>query len=218
MINGKRPDWFLDWQGECAAVIGAGPSLTKADVEKLRERIHVIAVNTSYKLCPWADALYSCDANWWEQNQGAKDFPGLKIGFDYDGRLRFPDVRRIKIKGRLHHWVNEIVMDEDGQIGAGANSAYQACNIAAQFGATAILLLGLDMMDDARKSAHWHGKHRWPLHNPIQSNFDKWIENFRNAAPTFQKLGIDVVNCTARSALQGYPQMSIEEAFKRWSL
>lgn len=219
-INGhefKRPDWFPDWRGECVAIVGAGPSLTKEDVAKLRDRIHVVAINTSYKLCTWADALYASDAHWWDFNQGAKDFPGLKIGFDDHGRLRYKDVRRIKIKGwERRTWVNEITMDEPGVVGGGANGAFQACNLVAQFGATGIMLLGLDMCDHQR--AHWHGKHAWPLNNPIQTNFDQWIHHFKVAAPAFVSLGIDVVNCTARSALRGYPKLTIEEAFKRWTL
>lgn len=220
MMNGKRPEWYPDWHGECVAIVGAGPSLTKADVDKLRDRIRVIAVNTSYQLCTWADAMYCCDAKWWDEYRGAKEFTGLKIGFENnDHTLNFPDVRRIKIKGwQRRTWVNEIVMDDNGEIGSGANSAYQASNLAAQFGAKALLLLGLDMMDGSRNQTHWHGRHQHPLYNPIRTNFDEWIKHFRNAAPMFARLGIDVVNCTAQSALQGYPRMSIEDAFKRWGL
>lgn len=217
-MNGERPDWFPDWSGEYAAVVGAGPSLKQADVDKLRDRIHVIAVNTSYQLCPWADVLYGCDVNWWKTARGAPEFKGLKIGFDIDGSMPFADVRRIKIRGweRRTNWTNEILVDKYGEIGAGANSSYQACNLAVQFGVKGILLLALDM--NANGKAHWHGQHPYPLVNPMQSNFSMWIKHFAEAAPMFNKLGVEVFNCTMTSALSGYLKMPIEDVLTRWKL
>lgn len=218
-MKGDRPAWFPNWQNEYAAVVAAGPSLTQADVDKLRDRIHVIAVNTTYRLCPWADVLYGCDVGWWKTTKGAPEFKGLKIGFDIDGTMPFEDVKKIKIRGweRRTNWVNDILVDNYGEIGAGANSAFQACNLAVQFGVKGILLLALDMCQMNGKS-HWHGQHPYPLNNPIQSNFSMWKKNFEGVVPTFSRLGIDVVNCTMISALSGYPKMSIEDAFKRWNL
>jgi len=55
------------WFTAHVVCIASGPSLTRADVERVREwrqeagaptKRRVIVVNTSYKIAPWADALY----------------------------------------------------------------------------------------------------------------------------------------------------------------
>ena len=75
-------DWWQDWRDECVAIVGAGPSAKTVGVEKLKNRIHVIAINESYQLCPWADILYSCDAEWWHlREQKIKEFAGMKMTF-----------------------------------------------------------------------------------------------------------------------------------------
>ena len=73
-----RFDWWPDWRGQIAAVIGAGPSAKDVPIDTLQGRAHIIAVNESYRLAPWADVLYSCDFMWWQLHKGMKDWPGLR--------------------------------------------------------------------------------------------------------------------------------------------
>src|SRR5215467_2175986 len=144
-MNGNRPDWFPYWAGECVAIVGAGPSVTKDDVDKLRDRIHVIAINTSYKLCPWADILYSCDVDWWKLNKEALKFSGLKITQNDEAMKLFPELKKITIRRRnQQEIVHDFLMDTTGEIGGGGNGGFQMMNLSAQFGATAMLLVGFD--------------------------------------------------------------------------
>src|SRR6478735_2256963 len=62
--------------------LGGGPSLTPEDVGACRGRAVVIAISDAYRLAPWADVLYSCDAKWWEYHRDAVEFPGLKFSLD----------------------------------------------------------------------------------------------------------------------------------------
>lgn len=223
----NKPEWFFDWTGECVAIVAAGTSVTQADVDKLRGRIHVCAINNSYKLCKWADVLYACDVNWWTVNNGAKDFLGLKVRFENNEKnAAFEDVHRIRIAKstvrrvatNTKEWANDIRTDEPGTLGSGANSGFQAINLMVQFGVTGILLLGFDYKDNDKNKVHWHGQHSGSLHNPTGSQYKKWLEHITTAAPVLHSLGVDVVNCSPFTAIECFPKMSIEDCLTKWGL
>ena len=204
--------WWLEWRGECVAIVGAGPSAKQVPLDILRDRIHVIAISESYKLVPWADALYSCDYAWWHHNRGVKDFAGLRLSHD----------RRACDEYGLRHvaidlvGANDLCLDKPSHVGAGGNSGFQAFNLAVQFGVTGIILIGIDCSGD--HGLHWHGRHPMPMSNPMEYNFKRWAAAFDGAASRLQALGVDVVNCSTISRLTRYPIMTIPEALERWQL
>jgi hypothetical protein len=211
-LGPQKFSWWKDWRGECVAIVASGPSAKIAGVELLRDRIHVIAVNESYKLCPWTEVLYSCDEGWWKLRDGVKEFSGLKIAHSASACTRYSDVRRVYVEAKS----DDLKLDEPGQLGAAGNSGFQATNLAVQFGVDGILLVGFDM--HLNKGAHWHGRHPSPLSNPAQSNVDRWLRGFERAENRFQSLGIQVINCSLDSALKSYPRMTIADALARWGL
>lgn len=217
-----RPDWWPNWEGQCAAIVGGGPSLTQAQVDKLKDRIHVVVVNTSYNLCLWADVLYSCDAIWWKYRNGAGDFKGLKVTQDDDALAIFPELRKITVKRDGVKIIHDFLMDTYGEVGGGGNSGFQTLNWLAQIGVKGILLLGIDMRTDGNGKNHWHGRHpdsgKFVMNNPSESNYRFWIENMTAAAPKIKALGIDVVNCSPTSALECFPKMTVDQALERWRL
>lgn len=189
------------WPGQTIVCIATGPSLTAADVDWCRDRARVIAINDAYRLAPWADALYACDAKWWRWHQGAPGFAGPKFGLRRNDDV-FP--------------VDVTVLDNTGEDGleshpsglrTGRNSGYQAINLAVLFGAARILLLGYDM---ARKDgkAHWFGNH--PDHQ--DSPYHTFIEKFNAVAPVLHALGVEVLNCSRESALTCFPRVPLTEA------
>lgn len=96
-------------------------------------------------------------------------------------------------------------------MGSGGNSGFQALNLAVQWGAAQILLIGFDMTDAG--GAHWYGRNNWTgANNPDQNNFKRWIAAFESAAVTLKRMGVEVVNCSPHSALGCFPKMSIEAA------
>jgi len=216
VIGGKRPDWFPDWSGECVAIVGGGPSVNQAEVDKLKDRIHVIAVNSSYRLCKWADMLYACDNEWWKHAKGAKDFPGLRVTQDDVALKFFPDLKKVKIR-RKNEICHDLLMDNYGEIGGGGNSGFQSMNLALQFGATAIALLGFDFCDFNGK-IHWHGRHPYPMNNPTGTAYTGWRKHMGRAAVLLKLRNIDVVNCSPISVLDCFPKMTTEEALRRWTL
>src|SRR5262252_1496021 len=65
--------------GGTVVCLASGPSLTREDVEHVRDRASaIIAVNDTYKYAPFATALIASDAGWWIVHQGVPGFTGLK--------------------------------------------------------------------------------------------------------------------------------------------
>lgn len=103
-----------------------------------------------------------------------------------------------------------MVFDEYGEIGWGSNGGFQAINLAVQFGATRIILVGFDMSID--KGVHWHGKHPSPLSNPRQASVDKWRIELDAQAPLLERMGVDVVIGSPWSKLTAYKRVPLQEA------
>lgn len=166
------------------------------------------------RLAPWADAVYGCDGPWWHHwlKTGAKDFGGLKLAHDTGVCASFRDVHKIEVRDH-----DKLLFAEPGVIGSGGNSGFQALNIAAQFGARRILLVGFDM--HGANGVHWYGRNTWRnANNPGDSNYVRWRAAFATQAPVLAAMGIEVVNASAESALTCFPATTIEETLAAWHL
>lgn len=206
-----RPEWFPNWDGQTCVIVASGPSAATASVEQAQSKARVIAVNNSWRLAPWADALYGCDFAWWKSQSGVPEFAGLKIsqtdGWDQKCRQTYPAVRLVQCD-RAYDRREELL--PRGMTGWGGNSGFQALSLAVQFGAKRIALVGFDMRAD--HGLHWHGKHPKPLNNPQPHHTPRWREVIDGAAPTLRQLDVTVVNCSPVSALTAYPKMTLQEA------
>jgi len=204
-----RLDWWPQWEGQTVALIASGPSAKKVNVAALEGRAKVLTINESYQLCPFADALYACDAAWWKLRLGVKEFHGLKISQDREACKLYPDVKRVIVD----RYSNVLQLEEPGRVGAGGNSGFQALNLAVQFGANKIILVGYDMRVDLGE--HWHKRHPLPLSNPHPNdNIPRWRTSIDGAAGLLRQLGVNVYNCSSVSLLRSYPKVTIEEALK----
>lgn len=203
-------DWWKDWRGECVAIVASGPSTSKTVVESLRNRIHVIAIKKNVELCPWADAVYGCDAAWWRSVHGLPDYKGLKLSWVNGGCKHYRDIGRIEIAEKTH----KLLLDEPGLVGSGGNSGFQVVNLVAQFGVTGILGIGFDLLGN-----HWYGRNAWPMaNNPDSSNFQRWKSAFDNAAADLKAMGIEFINTSSKSALSCFEHKSVEQALADWGL
>ena len=133
-------------------------------------------------------------------------FKGLKITQDRGTPRRFPDVHRV----RCRPGVNELLFDMPGEIGWGGNGGFHMLNLAIQFGASRVVLIGFDM--GLRKGYHWHGRHPGGLTNPTQGSTDKWRERLDAQRGILDLLGIPVVLGSPGSALQNFPTLPLKEA------
>lgn len=174
--------------------MGSGAGLKRKEVEYCAGRCRVIAINDTWRAAPWADLLYACDLNWWKVHDGAPGFLNEKWTRDQKAALQFG----------LHYIRSEDkpgMSREPGIIYQGGTSGYQALNLALQFGAARILLLGFDY-----HGAHWFGAHPVPLSN---ARDDEWLgraRNFRNAAfdISHEWPQSEVLNCSPGSAIDAF--------------
>lgn len=204
-----EPIW-PDWRGETAIIIASGPSLKKQDVELCRGRGKVIAIKKCIELAPWADVVYGCDGPWWRSVQGLMSFKGLKLAYEPTVCGSEYGIQCVLIPDPK---CNAFLFDKVGTVGAGRNSGFQAVNLAAQFGATRIILLGFDMQGET--GAHWYGRNNWmQANNPDQYSYHNWRKAFEAAAPALKQRGVEVINASRETALTCFRRMSIADALE----
>jgi hypothetical protein len=199
--------------GGTVLVLGSGPSLNQADVDYARAHVdHTVAVNGSYKLAPDATCLYAADAKFWGWHRGC--VADHKVGSEsypaFTGALKYcmsrtpwyPDVQILR-RGTQHG-----LMSDPGKVSLGHNGVYQAINVAVHFGATTIVLLGVDMQAD-RRGKHFHADHPDRSMPP----FSVCIARFASLVEPLAYLGIGIVNCTPGSALKCFPMASLQDVW-----
>jgi hypothetical protein len=197
--------------GGTVLVLGSGPSLTQADVTLAAAHVEaVIAVNDSYKLIPDATCLYAADPHWWKWHHGAREhtMPNKGRYPAFTGRFRYTLTSHAGTYAA--HGVEVLKRGpETGlsldptRVALGRNGVYQAINIACHFGATRILLLGVDM----------HGGHFFGSHpNNSGPPFSICLERFKTLIDPLKQAGITLINCSRQTALKCFPRVPLEEA------
>ncbi len=212
MAGKKQPlqnGWIIprDWEGETVVCIASGPSLTKEDVEYVRGRAKVIAINTSGEIAPWADELYFCDRKWWNwhhEKDWLRQFDGRIIKGSLDDRDRIDelDIRHLLFDG------DHGMPDEPDRVAHGRNSGYAAIQIAYKRGASKIILLGYDMGFEEGKRSHFFGAH--PVPNR-QSTYEVMRQRYPSLA-TALRGKVTVINCSRETRLDCFPKMKLEDA------
>lgn len=217
-----RPDWFLNWTGP-AAIVASGPSAKNANVAALRGKMPVMAIKECVEVCPWADVVYGCDAAWWRHRKGLPNFSGLRVAWQGSKLRPTYDIKRVAIDTSqdniypVERRQYRMVFDDLGTVGGGGNSGFQAVNLAVQFGATKLLLIGFDMHD--RGGVHWYGRNTWAKSgNPDESCFARWRRDFDRAAADLEMRGVEVVNAAPHTALTCFRRGTIEQALSGWGV
>lgn len=186
--------------GGTVAIFAGGPSLTRTDVDYCRDKVDgSIVINNSYKLAPWATALYAADRRWWMWHKGVKDFTGLKYSLSPTAGKMYPDVQVLFNSGSKGLDTNPRALKH------GYNGTHQAINLAVHFGAKRILLLGVDMQRGSDGKEHWHGEHP----NRSRSPYRVFIKHLATLCNPLEELGVEVVNCSPRSVLECFPKRSL---------
>jgi hypothetical protein len=165
----------------------------------------VIVINTSFRIAPWADVLYACDASWWKHYFGE----ALRL---FQGQQYWTIAATARDQYKLR-WIlgnsNRSGLSRSNDwIVAGKNSGYQAIGLAAFFGCSRILLLGYDFQRTGGK-VHWHPDHPRGLGNG--GRFQAWVSEMSALAQDCVEDGIEVINCSRVTALQCFPRKPIQE-------
>lgn len=195
-------------------MIAGGPSVSAAQVEALRGRARVVAVNDAYRLAPWADVCYFADFRWWDWHRDRdefKRFAGQKASIEPSiSSITDPDV--LFLRNGTHRNMKSALSEAPDMLISGGNSAFQAFNLCTLAAPATVLLLGVDLRFGEKGEHHWFGRH--PDNSNPQGIFESAKRAFAAAAPVAKRLGVRVVNCSARSALECFERASVEEALQ----
>lgn len=196
-----------DWTGETVVIVGTGKGAVAEPLEPYRGKARFFVIKSSWRLAPWADALYGLDRGWWIANVGCPKFGGLKFTAAPSAAKVF-GLTLVRVKARA-----DILIKEKGVVGCGLNvggghSGFQAINLSVQFGANRIVLVGFDM----------HGGERWINGEPAVARSDparteSWRKALDACAPQFDDLRVEVINATPGSALKAYLNKPMGEVF-----
>lgn len=171
----------------------------------------VIAINNSWQLCPWAEALYGADPTWWRSDRTpGPGFAGRRMTQDTNWRPGEAEALGLEVWPSVEAPGLSLApptIRRGGDEGGGGNSAFQAANIAVHEGAARVLLTGVDLT-----GTHWHGTHGEGLHNPEPGQMARWGRGWALALPDFAAAGVELLNCTRGGALEEVPRRPLEEA------
>ncbi|TPJ76206.1 hypothetical protein FJ422_30400 [Mesorhizobium sp. B2-6-3] len=187
-------------------IVASGPSASGVPLDIAKGRARCIAINTSWRLCPWADILFACDVAWWDHAAGCPEFTRLKLTVDRKAVEKYACIRQVDCRKPD----DRLVVEPVNTVGWGGNGGFHALNLAVQFGCRKIILVGYDMTIKA--GIHWHGNHPHGMNNPKAGNVERWRRAVDAAWQVIEPLGIKVINCSPISALRNYPKMTLAEA------
>lgn len=165
----------------------------------------IIAVNDGWRLLKFADVLYTTDRGWWDVH-GDIAFDGERwasqaatSSIDDDKKAWGKcEALRLSLVDALD---GDTFCRHPGRIHYGNNSGFAAVNLAIQFGASQIKLVGFDMQRTGGQE-HFFGDHPAPLHNG--SDFAPFIRAFANASKSMPE-GVSIMQCTTETALRCFP-------------
>ncbi len=190
------------WPGCTMVLLGDGPSLELQDVNAVRGRARVLAMNTSFRLAPWADVLWSYHTRDLQQVSGVdpQTYRGLILSAE-QAPVPWPLVALTAAEG--------LDLNPTG-VCHGNNSGYSAINLAVHLGAKRIVLLGYDCCaaEDGKvnfaRPADYAGRRAY--------SFELWRKRFATLVAPLRAAGVEVLNASRRTALECFPRVVLEEA------
>lgn len=198
--------------GHTIACVAGGPSLSLSQIREIgiaraKDAIRVIAINDAVYPCFYADVLYACDKTWWQAHDGVPGFDGRRVTLKHGAVDGYDGADWLVSTGP-----EGLELDASGLRTAG-NSGYQAINLAVHLGAKRILLVGYDMRGD--NASHWFGQHPPECRKTMVGGFDRMAKHFITMVSPLKELGVEVINCTPRSAITAFPMGDLMAEIKK---
>lgn len=223
------------WEGDTVFIIGGGDSLRGTrgplslsfDVERIKG-FRVIGVNDAYLLGPWVDCCFFGDHAWFKRHyKGVLDFdeyvgmPGL---LKYNG-LKVTCCQAVAGSKGIHLLqLRPCGLHTDpGYIGWNNSSGAASINLAINFGAKRVVLLGYDGHRGTDGAVNWHKN----ITDVKDSVFDKQMRGFVNLNNDIlcKRPDVEILNANPDSSIDLWPKVTLDEAIRitnkdrsRWSL
>lgn len=193
------------WPGETALVIGGGPSLRSFDFNRLRDR-RAIAVNAAFRDADFAPVMLSSAHAFYEQNREAiAAFDGIALTMSKaaqaasNGRLALIEAIETQREG----------FDvPPGTVRRGLTTGHTAAALAIAFGASRVVLLGIDGHADAAGASHYHGHytHRGPT---TADQLARYVAAWSGWRADADRFGVEIVNATPGSVVTEFDAVDI---------
>lgn len=197
------------FKGATITILGDGPSLNKEDVDFVRGKSVVLAINYTLQLAPWADVFYYYHEEVLEEMVGEVDLlkkweEGMLVFSSNPSSLKLHPWPYVPFSGATG-------LEKDARRGLrhGSNSGHAAINLAFQLGAAKIILLGYDC--GPAESGAWHWKKG--KDHPTRSTYDflDWRRKYQLLAEELRS-EVEVVNASRSTTLEMFPRRELREA------
>ena len=222
------------WEEGDVWIIGGGPSIPKQfDVPSkvIRDVIrgtstpnayspymaalhdkHIIGINMSHRIGDWIDMVFFGDGGFFLTHQEKLAlFPGLKVSCS-------PKTSGVG-------WVKYLIRDNKHKRGISpnpkkvswnGNSGAAAISVAANAGASRIILLGFDMKVNGSKDQHWHDLYGRSAGKGTEKRakklpFHRHLQGFPAIATDAKQRKIEILNASPDSAISCFRKVSVKE-------
>jgi hypothetical protein len=174
---------------------------------------HVIAINNTYQIGNWIDAVFFGDCCWYLVHRMAlANFPGLKVTccdrFEKNDKKCREEGIKYLAKDKNHR---QGISNNRSAVSWNSNSGAAAISLAVHFGVKRIILLGFDMCLDDGGVSHWHGSHGKPGERLKSPPFKRHLKGFPAISEDAQRMGIEIINANPKSAIDVFTKMSVGE-------
>lgn len=205
-------DWksICNWDRQPAFIVGGGSSLSNFDFKRLKGK-NVVGCNEAFRLGPAiCPVTFFSDVKWFRDRRhelreyhelGGEVFTHCEKLKTVDGPIEWLRVAR-RIREGLHYEA----------LGFGTNSAVAAVNLALNFGATEIFLLGIDCNRSKEgDKSHWHPHYGdRTTTDPTFAVFQKGWNGVARDLPIKFPLA-EIINLNPDSGLDVFPKMPREK-------
>lgn len=202
------------WTGEDAFIICGGTSVRPDLVERLRGRptAHVVAINSSYLIAPWAEILFFADDRWWSRELTENREPNLRA---FEGQI-VTIARRSKheLLWHLHRHIptmGQPVAKGRDTVALERTSLTGVLNLCIHKNAKRIILIGADNRDGPAGRIHHHAEYPWSRKE------ETWRLKAQEVAMVVKPLaaaGIEVINASPDSTFPWWPRPDFESWLK----
>ena len=216
MSSAPVPEIFGKSENRLGIIVGCGPSL---DIEQLAKVSHLkrFGANRTFEFD--LDVVLGCNYQFWDHY-----WPEIKDYRCDKWTTRPQSAEKYGINYIEERWEGSLSTDKS-YVCAHHGSGPQILNMALHYGCKTMLLIGWDMRYPGKINTkkytgkrHYFGgdpltEGHWPQTGP-DGELAGLIREMETIRPEI--LGVDIINCTAGSAMTCFPMMSLDAALKKY--
>jgi len=207
----KRLTLTREWEGLTAVVIGNGFSILGIDFSPVisHPRMRAMVANGGYRTVPAADLLMCSDRHWLKANPDLTGFKGSRIIVTRPEAVAKEDPRMVHMqRAFIEHMRGFDIFKDPGLLVEGHTSTSTNISAAVLLGVKRILLLGIDLTPGpGGKRSTYNSDVDDPSRASVR--YARQVQHFTAQSFHVKARGVEVFNCSPRSALACYPYATL---------